>query len=581
MAQEETVILHFDIDEQPAVNSIKDLRAANSQLRKERDAVNLSTDEGRKLVEKLNVAIDKNNKTIKDNSSALEKQRQNVGNYTNSIKDAAKELNIFGVNVSAVGDKISSFVNPATAAVGVLTALGAAYANSTLGAKDLEFAQNQLAAATNLVSNEFGEFISSSEDGEGTVTILANAILFKLNPSLAATSRALALMQEQFEDLTRNERIARGEVNALLEDNAEKITIIQDSQTDYNEKIHQVSEILANINKAEDAIKVVLLEQLRIAEVRLAADQNNEKLIDERNLLLQQISAEDRKFGKQRQAILRLESNIKDQYNAQAKAQREAKAIQDEADRNAGRRGLEAGGSGITSGETVEVDTAKAVGDILIGFEKNKQDRLNELAKEGAEYRALVAEQEITTAIAFADAAAILTGIAGEQSAAYKVFASASTIISTYSAATKAYEAAFLPVPTVASPALGAAFASVAVAQGLANLAKINEVEFAGGGWTGPGSKYQPAGIVHADEYVTPKHIVNSPAAQPHLAALESMRTRGYADGGFVANTNMEASRQAMMMANLIKGMPAPEVSVVQFRKVEKQVMAKENISRA
>src|ERR1041385_5538008 len=125
--REETLISHLDIDETPAVQSIKDLRAANTELRKSRDGVNIATKEGQELVQKLNVAIDKNNKTIKDNSSALEKQRQNVGNYTNSIKEAAGELNIFGVNVAQAGEKLGTFVNPATAAVGVLTALGSAY----------------------------------------------------------------------------------------------------------------------------------------------------------------------------------------------------------------------------------------------------------------------------------------------------------------------------------------------------------------------------------------------------------------------------------------------------------------------
>ena len=128
MALEEDVILHFDIDEQPAVNSIKDLRAANKQLREERDKVNISTKTGQDAVQKLNAQIDKNNKLIKDNSSALEKQRQNVGNYSKSIQEAAGELNIMGTNVGALGTKLASFVNPATAAVGIVTALGSAYA---------------------------------------------------------------------------------------------------------------------------------------------------------------------------------------------------------------------------------------------------------------------------------------------------------------------------------------------------------------------------------------------------------------------------------------------------------------------
>ena len=63
------------------------------------------------------------------------------------------------------------------------------------------------------------------------------------------------------------------------------------------------------------------------------------------------------------------------------------------------------------------------------------------------------------------------------------------------------------------------------------------------GGWTGPGAKYDPAGIVHADEYVIRKESQRSlRAAAPGLlddlnrrgaAALEG-RLAGYASGGWV-----------------------------------------------
>lgn len=54
---------------------------------------------------------------------------------------------------------------------------------------------------------------------------------------------------------------------------------------------------------------------------------------------------------------------------------------------------------------------------------------------------------------------------------------------------------------------------------------------FASGGWTGPGSKFQPAGVVHADEFVFSKE-----ATHGNVAYLESLhRTlRGYAGGGMV-----------------------------------------------
>lgn len=63
---------------------------------------------------------------------------------------------------------------------------------------------------------------------------------------------------------------------------------------------------------------------------------------------------------------------------------------------------------------------------------------------------------------------------------------------------------------------------------------------FARGGWTGPGGKWQPAGIVHAGEYVMPQEIVRQRGA---LALFERIRRQGlagilpgYASGGLVGN---------------------------------------------
>lgn len=75
-----------------------------------------------------------------------------------------------------------------------------------------------------------------------------------------------------------------------------------------------------------------------------------------------------------------------------------------------------------------------------------------------------------------------MSALAGESTTAGKAFAVASTAISTYSTAQKAYESAFLPVPTIASPALGAAYAGIAVAGGLLNIKKILSVKTPGGG---------------------------------------------------------------------------------------------------
>ena len=54
---------------------------------------------------------------------------------------------------------------------------------------------------------------------------------------------------------------------------------------------------------------------------------------------------------------------------------------------------------------------------------------------------------------------------------------------------------------------------------------------YAFGGWTGPGAKYKPAGVVHADEFVFSKE-----ATSGNVAFLDTLhrQMRGYADGGLV-----------------------------------------------
>lgn len=61
---------------------------------------------------------------------------------------------------------------------------------------------------------------------------------------------------------------------------------------------------------------------------------------------------------------------------------------------------------------------------------------------------------------------------------------------------------------------------------------------FATGGYTGPGNKMDPAGIVHAGEFVVQKSVVEKPGVRPMLERLN----KGYANGGYVGTPAMGAS---------------------------------------
>lgn len=55
---------------------------------------------------------------------------------------------------------------------------------------------------------------------------------------------------------------------------------------------------------------------------------------------------------------------------------------------------------------------------------------------------------------------------------------------------------------------------------------------FSDGGYTGAGGKYDPAGIVHAGEFVLRREVVSQPGMLDYLSSLNS---RGYAGGGLVS----------------------------------------------
>ncbi len=92
-------------------------------------------------------------------------------------------------------------------------------------------------------------------------------------------------------------------------------------------------------------------------------------------------------------------------------------------------------------------------------------------------------------------------------------------------------------------------FAAIAAGvAGAAQIAVIANTKFAGGGYTGPGkgiapdnTGHRPVGIVHANEWVSPPWMTQHPVWGPQVAALEMVRRRGFADGGFTTTPNASA----------------------------------------
>lgn len=84
----------------------------------------------------------------------------------------------------------------------------------------------------------------------------------------------------------------------------------------------------------------------------------------------------------------------------------------------------------------------------------------------------------------------------------------------------------------------------------LGRVSEISLPRFAEGGFTGPGGKYEPAGIVHKGEYVIPKEQVNQATGKPK--GMETSVTVNLSMNGVMTSSKADERAIATRMAKLI-----------------------------
>lgn len=145
----------------------------------------------------------------------------------------------------------------------------------------------------------------------------------------------------------------------------------------------------------------------------------------------------------------------------------------------------------------------------------------------------------------------------------------AQAIASTALAAINAYKTAPAPVMIFGPIAAGLALAAGAVQ--IAAIKKQHDAQSAGyaeGGFTKPGAKHEPAGIVHAGEWVASQRLLASPVARPMIDALDyAQRTNtiGRLRAGGMAGSPVvvtESDELRATIARLNKRLDEPFVTV-------------------
>ncbi len=584
-------------------NSRNALKIKVSALTKEYDNLNLKTTEGVKRQKELEKELTTLNSQITKTSKSAGLFKDQIGNYPSKFGEAAKSMNVAGVSVGDIGAKLTAFANPATAIVGIIGALGSAYAGSTRGAKDLEFATNELSTATTVLTNNFSKLFSSSKDGSGIFSKIVEQFIIVLGGGfggvgLVQQARRAAKSIEELQDLEREEINLRTKANEVLDVNQDKLTEISKEQTTYARKIELTKEILDGLNKSQSDLVNIKKQELKITQELLKDDPENENKEQLRNQRARDLSDVQKEYAKRIKTIQVLQDNINEAENKRLAILREEARIQADIDRRSGLvtsaglvdTGISGKGTTIAKNAKVEQDIKKSFlvddANIELQIKRDTNAKLqaydNEYErKKAAEHQKYLDIQhyaDMTYLQLSGEVLGSLTQLTKQGSESFRVIASAQTLIATYSSAQKAFDS-LADIPYVGVE-LGAAAAAAAIVEGLARVATINGVQFAEGGQTGPGGKYEPAGVVHKGEYVVPQSVNYSSAAQPHIAALESMRLTGYAAGGLVTNQLTHGTNTEMAQMNAIKNLPPSQVSVKEITLVQGRVSAKENISK-
>lgn len=261
------------------------------------------------------------------------------------------------------------------------------------------------------------------------------------------------------------------QVNAIDKKASDDAQAKADEKAKKAEEAHQKE--LDELQKQKDALKAIEEKHAKdIEDLSAKTEREKLELQAERDLAeLDAIKLSEEEKQKARQEII-------DKYKILGK-ELDAKEAEEKTTKDLENKQKEFENQTLTFEERKQLldEQSKMIDE---GFFKSEEDRTNAKdanTKARIELDKLEVQSKQAQLEGIGNALMAMSEMAGESTTAGKALAVASTAISTYSTAQKAYESAFLPVPTVSSPALGAVFAGVAVAGGLMNIKKILSVK--------------------------------------------------------------------------------------------------------
>ena len=513
---EENIVIGVKVKDNEAKNSVKSLKSELRELTNELARLEPGSEAFVKTAKKageLRDKIDDTKNAVKAfNPEAKFQAFANVvGGVANGFAVAQGAMQLFG----SENKNLQKMMAQTQAAIAIATGL-----NGLLGMKDsLSLFKSQLVDAVKGLFTLRGALIAT---GVGAIAIAVGTLVANWKEFSKAITDAFPGFKVVTDFFSNFKQIAFGTLKATVEgfkvigDVVQKVfsgdfsgaiasakTFGERTSEAYNKGFEEKDKELktqASIEKRKFEIELeeakgkdVLAKKLQLQKDELkllekGSDEYNKKLVEIektrteiRNKEAEKKKKEEEEAQKKRNEEAKKDyeyySGITKRNEEEAKKEEKRKQSLRQSDEDERKYKIETAKSIFADIKSTEEEKNKALAELRkLDWENQDQWNKAEIEIEKKKAEAKVNQLNIT-----ANALNTFADIAGKNTAEGKALSVASTLISTYLSAQKAYESAFLPVPNVASPFIGALSAAAAVASGLANVNAIINTPIPGG----------------------------------------------------------------------------------------------------
>jgi hypothetical protein len=470
MAEQEDIVIGVKVKDNEAKNSVKSLRTELRQLTNELAQLEPGSEAFVKTAKKAGQLKDK----IEDTKNAVKAFNPEakfqafasaIGGVANGFSVVQGAMQLFG----AENKRIEEMMAKTQAAIAIATGL-----NGLLGMGDsIKLLGSQIRNAIPILRQFSAAAVGAFTLGIGTAIILVISYWEDLKALITGTTEQVKLSTKEIQ-----ESVQKGH-DAYKKAADERVTL---------------KEREAKVNLTGAALDKELARLLMERKINEAVASG--KLKDQKVLIEKEYQKElkdiDKKYADEKKAKDKKEKEeAQKKYNEQFKDDADFYAKLSKKDEEEAKKKEKRKQSLRQSDEDerlYKIDTAKSIFEDVTSTEQQKNDALallrqldwenqDKWANAEIELDKKKAEAKINQLNITANALKTFGDLAGKNTAEGKALSVASTLISTYLSAQKAYESAFLPIPNVASPFIGALSAAAAVASGLANVNAILSVK--------------------------------------------------------------------------------------------------------